>query len=453
MKTRLALFSAAAALAGSSFGANAPIPIAELKRTESVSFDRDVLPFLNDNCLACHCQTTKKGGLNMETPELMLKGGENGAAIVPKKGADSLLLQAAAHLDADLAMPPRDNKAKAKNLTSEQLALLKLWIDQGAKPSPKVERKLDWQAMPATLGAIFGVAVTADGQFAACSRADRVFIYHLPTGRAVLNEVAHRDQVNAVAFNPEGTLLATGGYREVKLWRRVPIEGKPAEPVTAATGKIARADGKRVVTLEGNVAKLADAEGKLIAELRGNRFAREASDERDRALQVEVGNVAYRKEVAAAATKTRQAAQDRMKKSADAIAPKEQELTAKQKALADATAAKMPLEATLAATVAELAKADALVQAAATKAAQLSNSATEAIKGAAAADAGKLAGDAAAALQEAAKARTDRDQREAQRKQAADKLDATNKQIADAEEAAKKAETAKTVAATELDLA
>ena len=59
-------------------------------------------PFLSDNCLSCHCQTTTKGGLNLETPALMLKGGENGPSIVPKKGAESLLLQAAAHLDDDL---------------------------------------------------------------------------------------------------------------------------------------------------------------------------------------------------------------------------------------------------------------------------------------------------------------------------------------------------------------
>ena len=122
---------------------------------------------------SCHSQTTRKGGLNLETPELMLKGGENGPAIVPGHAGDSLALQAAAHLDDDLAMPPRDNKAKAKDLTPEQLGLLKLWIDQGAKASPKVERPIAWQPLAENLGAIFAVAVTADGQFAACARAKR----------------------------------------------------------------------------------------------------------------------------------------------------------------------------------------------------------------------------------------------------------------------------------------
>jgi hypothetical protein len=226
-------------------------------------------------------------------------------------------------------MPPRDNKAKAKNLTPEQLGLLKLWIDQGAKPSPKRERVIAWQPLAQNLGAIFAVAVTGDGQFAACSRANRLFIYHIPSGRLIANEAAHRDQINALAFSPDGTLLATGGYREVKLWRRVPIEGKPAQPLAGATGKITRADGQRFVTIEASAARLCSADGKVIAELRGNRFARELADERDRALQVETGTVAYRKEAVVAAEKTLQAAQDRVKKSADAIPAKQQELDAK----------------------------------------------------------------------------------------------------------------------------
>src|ERR1700729_2470998 len=105
VRTGLALFfTASMALA-----ANAPIAVADANRTTPLHFDPERRPFLSDNCLSCHCQTTTKGGLNLETPELMIKGGDSGAAIEPKKATDSLLLQAAAHLDDDLIMPPRDN--------------------------------------------------------------------------------------------------------------------------------------------------------------------------------------------------------------------------------------------------------------------------------------------------------------------------------------------------------
>ncbi len=241
-----------------------PLPIADLARATPVDFEREVLPFLSDNCLSCHCQSTTKGGLNLETPELMLKGGESGPSVVPGKSAESLTLQAAAHLESDLVMPPRDNKAKAKNLTPEQLALLRLWIDQGAKPSPKVERVLQWQPLPESLQSILAVAVTRDGRFAACSRGNRLFVYDLPTGRSVFNEVAHRDQVNAIAFSPDGTLAATGGYREVKLWRRAPLERKLIS-IEAGARTALSSDGKWLATAgeDGAVKLFSWPDGKL----------------------------------------------------------------------------------------------------------------------------------------------------------------------------------------------
>src|SRR4051794_37231262 len=88
---------------GIAFGADKkPLAIAAVTRAEPVDFARDLIPFLNENCLACHSKTSAKAGLNMETPELLLKGGDSGPAIVPGHADDSLALQAAAHLDADL---------------------------------------------------------------------------------------------------------------------------------------------------------------------------------------------------------------------------------------------------------------------------------------------------------------------------------------------------------------
>ncbi len=446
------LFLATAVAAAQNLTA-APIEIAPLSRTTPVDFAKEVEPFLRDNCLSCHCKTTTKGGLNMETPELMIKGGDTGPGIKPGKGAESLLLQAAAHQDDDLKMPPRDNKAKAKNLTPQQLAVFRLWIDQGAKATGRSERAIAWQPVPDTLGAIFSTAITPDAQFAACARANRIFIYHVPTGQLVASEAAHRDVVNALAFSPDGTLMASGGYREVKLWRRAPVEGKPSQqPATRAEGKISSADGQRTVTIEGNVAKLAGADGKVIAELRGNRFANEAAAERDRALQIATGTVAFRKAAVAAAEKAVTAAQDRAKKSAEAVAPKQQDLTAKEKALADAKTAKAALDKTLADAEAELKKADAALQDSVAKAAQLSTTTTDSLKGAAAVDANKIVADLTTALQAAAKARTDRDQREATRKQAADKVEPGAKALAAAEEAAKQAGSAKEAAETEVKL-
>lgn len=212
--------------------AKAALPVAELKRDSTVDFEKEILPSLRNNCLACHNTTKAKAGLNLETPQLILKGGDSGPGVVPGKSAESLVFKAAAHLDPEMIMPPKDNKANASNLKPNELALLKLWIEQGAKGEVHASTVVNWLENPPVLDPILSLDVTSDGQFAACSRGSRVDVYHVPSGRRIarltdsrldafgLTNAAHRDLVNAVAFHPDGSLLATAGYRDVKLWRR-----------------------------------------------------------------------------------------------------------------------------------------------------------------------------------------------------------------------------------------
>ncbi len=211
-----------------------PINIAKVNRKTPVDFEKEILPILKNNCLACHNKTTTKAELILETPQDMIKGGESGKAIVPKRSGDSLLLKVASH-QVKPTMPPRNNKVEASDLTPEELGLIKLWIDQGAKGEVHGTGPIVWQSLPEGLNPIYAVALTADGQYAACGRANQIFIYHIPSRQLVTRlsdpelfktglygkpGVAHRDLVNSLAFSPDGNLLASGGYREVKLWRR-----------------------------------------------------------------------------------------------------------------------------------------------------------------------------------------------------------------------------------------
>jgi WD40 repeat protein len=216
--------------------ANQPkgLSIAELSRSQPVDFQNDILPIFKNNCLACHNQTKAKAELVLETPQTILKGGDSGPAVVPGKSAESLLLKAAAH-QTDTPMPPRDNKVNAADLKPEELGLIKLWIDQGAKGEVRAAAPVAWQPLPDGLHPILAVAVTSDGQFAACGRGNQIFIYHLPSKQLVTRltdpelirtglyrepGVAHRDMVHSLAFSPDGNLLASGDYRQAKLWRR-----------------------------------------------------------------------------------------------------------------------------------------------------------------------------------------------------------------------------------------
>ena len=161
---RIALSCMAVVVSGARAEEPSPIPIAEIQRDEPVDFEKEILPFLRKNCLACHNSTDAESDLVMETPQAILKGGTEGPAAVPGKGSESLLLQVAAHRMEPL-MPPSDNDAGAVPLSSEQLGLLKRWIDEGAEGEVRGDRiKINWQSLPIDVNPILAAAVTKDGR-------------------------------------------------------------------------------------------------------------------------------------------------------------------------------------------------------------------------------------------------------------------------------------------------
>ena len=91
----------------------------------SLTFEKDIRPILKAHCFDCHGEGEKlNGGLDLRLRRLMLQGGDEGPVIVPGKPAKSALFKA---VDSG-EMPKRDKK-----LTREQVALIKKWIDGGAK--------------------------------------------------------------------------------------------------------------------------------------------------------------------------------------------------------------------------------------------------------------------------------------------------------------------------------
>lgn len=152
-------------------------------------------------------------------------GGDSGPALVPGKPEESLLFTYAAHLEDDV-MPPAKNKANAMDLTPQELGLLKLWIEQGGQGTSAaiLSGPTEWQSLD-HVHAIYAVAVSDDGRYAATGRGNRLYVYDLRMGALVAEltdsesnlKTAHRDFVHALTFNRDG-LLASGGYRSVKLW-------------------------------------------------------------------------------------------------------------------------------------------------------------------------------------------------------------------------------------------
>jgi Protein of unknown function (DUF1549)/Protein of unknown function (DUF1553)/Planctomycete cytochrome C len=95
-----------------------------------VDFQRQVQPILAESCLECHSQDKRKGGLSLATYDDILEGGKDGAVVRPGNSGNSLLVH---RVTGEIA--PQMPKDEAP-LTSAEVALIRLWIDQGARPTP-----------------------------------------------------------------------------------------------------------------------------------------------------------------------------------------------------------------------------------------------------------------------------------------------------------------------------
>src|SRR5438270_521488 len=105
-----------------------PITVVAITHPEPVSFEKEVAPILAAKCTVCHAGNVQRGKLDMGGMSGLLKGGVHGPALVPGKSAESLLVQRGGRT-VKPAMPPKDEEP----LTPQELALIKIWIDQGAK--------------------------------------------------------------------------------------------------------------------------------------------------------------------------------------------------------------------------------------------------------------------------------------------------------------------------------
>ncbi|MES2706826.1 MAG: DUF1553 domain-containing protein [Verrucomicrobiota bacterium] len=99
---------------------------------ESLRFNRDIRPILSEACFHCHGQdaSKRKADLRLDTEAGALAKGDDGAALVPGKPEESLLLRRMESKDPDEHMPPADSH---RTVSPAQIALVRQWIIEGGK--------------------------------------------------------------------------------------------------------------------------------------------------------------------------------------------------------------------------------------------------------------------------------------------------------------------------------
>ncbi|MDB5348240.1 MAG: Protein of unknown function (DUF1553)/Protein of unknown function (DUF1549)/Planctomycete [Schlesneria sp.] len=88
---------------------------------DAPQYDRDIATLLKRHCVKCHGPTKREGKLNLAAPGAIIKGGAEGAAVVPHDVAASLLWK---RVDSD-EMPPE------LPLSADEKSLIRRWILAG----------------------------------------------------------------------------------------------------------------------------------------------------------------------------------------------------------------------------------------------------------------------------------------------------------------------------------
>ena len=198
---------------------------------DPVSYSRQVVPLLDEHCIACHDDGNETSGLALHDVESMVKGGRHGAGIVVGKGGESALIQYMKGVRQP-QMPPKTS------IPLDQIDILRRWIDEGAKvdaadPSTRREEARKAAADEAATFAsdapppVTGLSYSPDGKSLAVASYKEVIVVDPASGKALRRLAGFPDQVSAVAFEPGGSRLAAAGGSpglggEVRVWQ---VEG------------------------------------------------------------------------------------------------------------------------------------------------------------------------------------------------------------------------------------
>jgi WD40 repeat protein/mono/diheme cytochrome c family protein len=217
---------------------------------------------IQEKCIACHNHTTRKGELNLENFTALINGGKRGVPVIPGQASESLLVK---YIEG--TMQPR--MPLGDQLSAAEIKIIKAWIDAGAKeemgnaedgkdktksetPSPKTNLPEVKLTVPVK-AAISSLAISPNGALLALGSYQAIELL-TAEGKAVSKLTGSTNQVRALAFSPDGKLLASAG-------------GSPAQFGEVKIYNVA--DGKEVAAIRGhrdNIFSVAfSPDGKLLA--------------------------------------------------------------------------------------------------------------------------------------------------------------------------------------------
>ena len=205
----------AAMTSGSAGGRIGPAPAAAASR------------ILARECYSCHNQVKRAGALSLHTYQTLMKGGNNGPALVPGRSDESRMIRMVEGL-LEPTMP------EDGFLADQDIEVLRAWVDAGAPPWEgdlgriRLERLPDIRPAESVQPEVASLAFHPGGTMVAAGSYQEIRLLR-PGGEVEARLTGLAETVRSVAFSPDGSRLASGAgmpsrFGEVKIWDPVTRE-------------------------------------------------------------------------------------------------------------------------------------------------------------------------------------------------------------------------------------
>ena len=184
-----------------------------------VSYYSDVFPIFKRSCNGCHHPGKLKGQLDLTTYEALQKGGKHGAAFKAKDAKSSVLFDEISGSEPSM---PKEGDA----LTKQEVAMIERWIAEGATndtPANAHSFKLAEPPVYTAPPVVTALAYSPDGKVLAVSGYHEVLLHSATGSNLIARLVGESPRIESLAFSPDGQWLAVAGgapalFGEVQIW-------------------------------------------------------------------------------------------------------------------------------------------------------------------------------------------------------------------------------------------
>ena len=188
--------------------------------SKSVSYYRDLVPIFKRSCTGCHHAGKLKGELDLTTYAAFKKGGKHGESFKAGDPKNSRVIE---EIGGEEPSMPKEGDP----LTKEEVALIERWIVDGAQDdTPALPTSIFTKDKPPVYPkppVISALAYSPDGKILAVSGYHEILLHNADGSELIDRLIGESPRVESLAFSADGKQLVMSGgapaqFGEIQIW-------------------------------------------------------------------------------------------------------------------------------------------------------------------------------------------------------------------------------------------